>query len=254
MKFEDMINKVIQGDCLEVMKDIPDNFINMILCDLPYGITQNKWDSEIDLHTLWQGYKRIIKKEGIIVLTASQPFSSKLVISNVKMFKHEWIWIKNKGSNFANTVREPFKEHEHILVFANKKWTYNKQMEKRVPSGLNRVKYNFKKVTTTKNYGKFKSIPPKQGELRVPSSLQKFNVDIGLHPTQKPLKLFEYLINTYSNENDIVLDNCIGSGTTAVACKKLNRRFIGIEISKDYCDIARKRINNVPKRLDKFVS
>lgn len=239
-----MENKIHLGDCLEIMKQIPDGSIDMVLCDLPYGTTQNKWDSVLPLDLLWQQYKRILRENGVVILTASQPFTSVLVVSNLKMFKHEWIWNKNRGSNFANTVREPMKEHESVLVFANKKWTYNKQMEQRKGSGADRVKYIVNPSTETTNYGDLSNKQPtKYGELRVPSSVQKFNTDTsGKHPTIKPLGLFEYLIKTYTNENELILDNCIGSGTTAIACMNTNRNFIGIEKDENYFNIANKRI------------
>jgi site-specific DNA-methyltransferase (adenine-specific) len=227
------------------MKYIADKTIDMILCDLPYGLTQNKWDSIIPLDQLWKQYKRVIKDNGIIALTASQPFTSILVMSNLEMYKHEWIWIKNRGSNFANTVREPMKEHESILIFSKGKWTYNKQMQERTGGGLERVKYDFNTVSKSQNYREFERPPGKQGNLRVPSSWQKFNVEVGLHPTQKPVPLFEYLIKTYTNEGEIILDNCMGSGTTAVACINTKRNFIGFEISKEYCEIANKRIQEL---------
>lgn len=229
---------------MEVMNAWPDRCIDMILCDLPYGITECKWDSIIPLELLWAQYRRLIKKAGVVVLTASQPFTSLLVASNPKMFKHEWIWIKNRGSNFANTVREPMKEHESVLVFAGKKWTYNKQMQKRTGGGVSRAKYKVKHNNQSREgMSKFEGRPPHEiSNLRVPSSWQKFNVDVGLHPTQKPGVLFEYLIRTYTNEGNIVLDSCIGSGTTAVACVNTDRNYIGIDISEEYCELARKRI------------
>ena len=237
------INQVHHGDCLELMQDIPDKSVNLILCDLPYGITSNKWDSIINLEKLWENYKRITKENGVILLTASQPFSSQLVLSNLSMFKHERIWEKDGGSNFANTVREPMKEHEHILIFSKGNWTYNKQMETRIGSRKGKIT---KSVFNSKseNYGEFEgrgtvSIP----KLRVPRSIQRFTRERGLHPTQKPVALFEYLIKTYTNEGDLVLDNCIGSGTTAVACKRTNRNFIGIEKEQKYVDIAIKRLS-----------
>ena len=134
-----MINKIIHGDCLEVMPNIPDGSVDMILCDLPYGLTSNKWDSVIPLDKLWINYKRIIKDNGVIALTGSQPFTSKLIMSNPEMYRHEWIWYKNRGSNFANTVREPMKEHESVLIFSNGGWVYNKIMEPRSGKGLERV-------------------------------------------------------------------------------------------------------------------
>jgi site-specific DNA-methyltransferase (adenine-specific) len=238
-------NFIYHGDCLEWMTHINDKSIDMILCDLPYGSTSNKWDIIIPFVPLWEQYERIIKDNGVIALNASQPFTSLLVTSNMKLYKHEWIWIKNRGSNFANTVREPFKEHESVLIFSKGKWTYNKQMQPRTGSGLDRVKYDFNCVSQTENYRKFERPPGKQGELRVPSSWQKFNTEVGLHPTQKPIALCEYLIKTYTNENELVLDNCIGSGTTAIACINLNRNFIGIEKELKYVQAANLRIQSI---------
>jgi site-specific DNA-methyltransferase (adenine-specific) len=246
------LNQIICGDCLTVMRDMPDKSVDMILCDLPYGITQNKWDSVIPLDELWERYNEILKENGIIALTASQPFASNLVMSNVKMFKHEWIWIKNRGSNFANTVREPMKEHESVLIFSKGKWTYNKQMQERTGGGLSRVKYDFNCVSKSENYREFERPPGEQGELRVPSSWQKYNVEVGLHPTQKPVALFEYLIKTYTNEGEIVLDNCIGSGTTAIAAHNTGRFFIGIEKEPKYVEIARKRLEQAQMQQSLF--
>lgn len=193
---------------------------------------------------MWEQYSRISK--GAIVLTASQPFTSALVMSNPEAFKHEWIWIKNRGSNFANTVREPMKEHESVLCFAFSNWTYNKQMQERTGTGGERVKYGVAFKSESENYrvfeGREHSILP---ELRVPSSWQKFNTEVGFHPTQKPVALFEYLIRTYTNEGDTVLDNCIGSGTTAIACINTGRNYIGIEKEEKYCKIAEERIRTV---------
>jgi len=236
------VDQIYCGDCLEVMGGIESGSIDMVLCDLPYGTTQNKWDLPIGLSALWTHYKNICKPTAAIVLTASQPFTSMLVMSNLDWFKHEWIWIKNRGSNFANTVREPFKEHESVLVFSAGQWTYNKQMQERTGGGLERVQYDFNTLTKSTNYREFEKPPPPQGELRVPSSWQKFNTEVGLHPTQKPVPLFEYLIRTYSNEGDLVLDNCIGSGTMAIAAIRTKRHFIGIDISETYCTIARERV------------
>jgi site-specific DNA-methyltransferase (adenine-specific) len=165
-------------------------------------------------------------------------------MSNPKMYKHEWIWIKNRGSNFANTVREPFKEHEQILIFCKKSgWTYNKQMQERTGTGLDRVKYDFNTITESENYRVFDRPSEAKGKvLRVPSSHQKFNTEVGLHPTQKPVKLFEYLIKTYSNEGDIILDNATGSGTTGIACINLKRNYILIEKEEKYYNISKNRI------------
>jgi len=238
---------LILGDCLDKLVDIPDKSVNLVLVDLPYGITRNKWDSVIPLDRLWEQYLRIGVDNAVFAFTSCQPFTSILVLSAIELWKHEWVWIKNRGSNFANTVREPFKEHETIQIFSRGKWTYNKQMQPRTGQGANRVKYNLNQRGNSENYGG--SMKPregtKQGELRVPSTWQKFNTDTsGLHPTIKPVPLFEYLIKTYTNEGDTVLDNCMGSGTTGVACVTLNRNFIGIELDPKYFEIAERRISS----------
>ena len=202
---------------------------------------------------MWTQLKRVIKSNGAIVMTASQPFTSILVTSNIKMFKHEWIWIKNRGSNFANTVREPMKEHESVLMFSNGKWVYNKQMQERTGGGRDLIG---KTVGTgqkqRKGVGNFKEFKSTKSlnKLRVPSTWQKFNTEVGLHPTQKPILLMEYLIKTYTNKNSIVLDFAMGSGTTGAACGNLGRRFIGCD--KDtrhgYFETAKKRIEDAYSR------
>jgi len=239
-----MRNKVYKGDCLEVMKSFPDNSIDLILTDLPYSITKNKWDIIIPFDEMWELFNRILKPTGIVALTAAQPFTSKLVMSNLEMYKHEWIWIKNRGSNFANTVREPMKEHESVLVFSKGKWTYNKQMQERTGGGLSRSKYKFNLNSKSENYREFEGRTKENApDLRVPSSWQKFNVEVGLQPTQKPVPLFEYIIKTYTNEGELVLDCCAGSGTTGVACKNLNRDYVLIEKEEKY-------YNGILERLD----
>lgn len=244
------VNKLYFGDCLEIMPIFPDHIFDMILCDLPYQLTQNHWDRLIPLEKLWPEYKRLIKPNGIIALTGSQPFTSLLVMSNPEMFRHEWIWIKNRGSNFANTVREPFKEHEQVLIFSNGNWTYNKQMQERTGSGLERIKYDFNHVTESTNYRKFERPSDRKGHtLRVPSSWQKFNTETGLHPNQKPVPLFEYILRTYTNEGDLVLDNSCGSGTTGIACLNLKRKYILIENDEVYYNRAKDRIE---KHLSKI--
>lgn len=243
--------QLLNGDCLELMKTIPDHSVDMVLCDPPYGITANKWDSVIPFDELWKLYDKIVKPNGVIALNASQPFTSALVMSNPKLFKHEWIWIKNRGSNFANTVREPMKEHESVLIFSKGKWTYNKQMQTRTGGGLERVKYTFQNQTAnSSNYRMFDKPNRNQGEMRVPSSWQKFNVEVGLHPTQKPVALCEYLIKTYTNLGDTVLDNCMGSGSTGVACVNTGRSFVGMELDENYFAIAEKRIQEAVERLE----
>ena len=235
------INKIHHGDCLELMKDIKDNSVDMILCDLPYGTTACKWDIIIPFDNLWKQYKRIIKDNGVIILTASQPFTSILVNSNIKMFKYEWIWEKEKPSNFAIAKFQPLKYHENILCFAKGKSTYNPIMTKgnknhSVGKGIrrkeNQSNANIKKVIT------------RMDGLKFPKSIIRINRESKpIHPTQKPLELFEYFIKTYTTEGDLILDNCIGSGTTAVACKRTNRNFIGIEKEQKYVDIAIKRLS-----------
>ena len=248
-------NTIIQGDCLQVMKDIEDKSIDMILCDLPYGTTACKWDTIIPFEPLWEAYKRIIKDNGAIVLTASQPFTSMLVMSNLKMFRHSWIYKKRCASNFAQAKYSPMKEHEDVLVFGKNKVNYYPIKEKRIGSGEERVKHKFTKKSIngmSEFVGDLKTGNGKetQENLRYPSSVQEFNNrasgDRGKHPTQKPVKLFEYLIKTYTNKNDLILDNCLGSGTTALACQNLKRNFIGIEINSDYVKIARERLKQKP--------
>ena len=234
--------ELIQGDCLEKMKDIPDKSIDMILCDLPYGTTACKWDTIIPFEPLWEQYKRIIKDNGAIVLTASQPFTSALVMSNIKMFKYEWIWIKNRGTGHLNSKKQPLTSHESILVFCNGKTIYNPQKEKGKP--YQRLNCS-SDVTNKGTYGKMnKTNDTINNGDRYPKTYLNFSkVERTLQPTQKPVALFEYLIKTYTNEGDLVLDNCAGSGTTGVACKNLNRNFIGIELDSEYLKIAEKRIN-----------
>lgn len=235
--------RLIKGDCLQILSEIPDKSIDMVCCDLPYGTTACKWDVVLPLDVLWSHYRRVINDRGVIALTASQPFTSMVVMSNLPMFRHEWIWIKNRGSNFANTVREPMKEHESVLIFSKGKWVYNKQMQERSGSGGDRVKYGVAFQSKSENYREFEGrVHKKLPELRVPSTWQKFNTEVGLHPTQKPVALMEYLIKTYTNVGDTVLDNCMGSGTTGVACKNLKRNFIGIELEDKYFSIAVDRI------------
>lgn len=237
------------GDALDVMPALQKHIANMVLADPPYGTTQNKWDAVIPFEAMWQAIHHASTPNAAILMTASQPFSSALVMSNPKMFKHEWVWIKNRGSNFANTVREPFKEHEQVLMFSSGRWTYNKQMQERTGAGAGRAKYKFNALTETTNYGKFNKPREWQGEMRVPSSWQKFNTEVGLHPTQKPVELLRYLIRTYSNEGDTVLDFTMGSGSTGVAALLENRKFIGIEKDEGYFNVAKSRIETAMNKL-----
>ena len=240
------LNKIYEADCLEKMKEIDDKSIDMVLCDLPYGTTACKWDTIIPFEPLWKQYKRIIKDNGAIVLTASQPFTSALVMSNIKMFKYEWIWEKTRGTGFLTATKIPLKVSENILVFYSKQPTYNPQKFKGKP-------YKAHPGGSKSNgiYGQNSSFLHKgniKGEM-FPRNIIKFKIERGLHPTQKPVALFEYLIKTYTNEGDLVLDNCIGSGTTAVACINLKRNWIGIEKEEKYCNIANERIKNLPIKL-----
>lgn len=232
------------GDCLEIMPSLPESSVQSVITDLPYGTTANKWDSVIPLADLWENLIRVAVPNCAFAMTASQPFTSKLVLSNEAMFRHEWIWIKNRGSNFANTVREPMKEHESVLVFSKGKWTYNRQMQDRTGGGAARVKYNVAFESGSDNYQKFEGRKEnKLPALRVPSSWQKFNTQVGLHPTQKPLDLMAYLVRTYSNEGDTVLDPCSGSGSTLVAAVQEGRKAIGVEMEERYCEVIAKRFS-----------
>jgi len=242
------INEIICGDCLIEMPKIPDKSIDMILCDLPYGTTACSWDTIIPFEPLWEQYKRIIKDNGAIVLTASQPFTSALVMSNIKMFKYEWIWEKNKPSGMATSKYMPMKEHENILVFSNGKTKFNsiKELTKSKSSLKNAQMGYLNKGNFTSKIDNIKATQNKWNEYVNPRTILRIDVEPmrkgRLHPTQKPVALFEYLIKTYTNEGDLVLDNCAGSGTTAIAAKNLNRNYILIEINPKYVEICKKRL------------
>lgn len=242
-----MIN-LLQGDCLDLIEDIPDKSIDMILCDLPYGTTKNKWDCCINLEKLWGGYRRIIKDRGCIALFAQCPFDKVLGVSNLSMLKYEWIWDKPMPTGRLNCNFAPLKTHENILIFSKSAacyvknpenaMIYNPQMTKGKPykslRGGPSTNYDMKwcKQTVTINHG-----------TRYPRDVQRYPHDkLKLHPTQKPVPLCEYLIKTYTNEGDTVLDSCMGSGSTGVACVNLNRNFIGMEIDGRYFQIAKDRI------------
>ena len=234
------LNTVLQGDCLELMKDIPDKSIDMILCDLPYGTTACKWDTIIPFEPLWEQYKRIIKDNGAIVLTASQPFTSALVMSSVKWFKYQWVWNKIQGTGFLNSKKAPLKSTEDVLVFYKQQPKYYPQMR----TGFK--PYKCKQGGGSTVYGnKSVGVETISDGSRYPLNLITFARDKDkTHPTQKPVALFEYLIKTYTNEGDLVLDNAAGSGTTGVACKNLNRNYILIEKEQEYIDIIKKRLCN----------
>lgn len=234
-------NIIYQGDCLEIMKEIPNKSIDMILCDLPYGTTRNKWDSIIPLDKLWEGYERIIKDNGAIVLTAVQIFASQLIMARPYLFKYDLIWKKTISSGQLNVNKQPLRAHEHILVFYKKQPTYNQQFMAGKPYSINR------KVTYKgESYNKQKDTSKINNGFRHPTSVLEFSnprIKDG-HPTQKPILLFEYLIKTYTNEGNLILDNCIGSGTTAIASLKTNRNYIGIELNKKYFYMTNERIKD----------
>lgn len=243
--------QLTQGDCLELMKGLPDKSVNLILCDLPFGTSACKWDSVLDLDKMWAQYERIITDKGAIVLFGSEPFSSKLRLSNIKLYKYDWKWDKGKGANFLNFQYQPAKSYEDILVFSKGAssyspkgtMTYNPQMTKGTPY----VSKNGNKGGLTSTIRSSLKSEAKQntGE-RYPLAIQKFSLDtVKLHPTQKPVALLEYLIKTYTLEGETVLDNCMGSGSTGVACINTNRNFIGIELDENYYSIAKKRIESI---------
>ncbi len=258
----------VNADCFDVFPFIEDKSIDAIIADLPYGTTACKWDSVLPFNKLWEQYERIIKPNGAIVLFGSQPFTSSLIMSNIKNFKYEWIWEKQKASNFMGAKYQPLKYHENICVFSKSTHNYYpqkykvlefeeiKQMnDKELKQVFETRDYDrFGKVDRRKtinqpnyskeiHYGNIKGSRKKDNGLRYPKSVLKFDrsVNSNLHPTQKPVELMEYLIKTYTNEGDIVLDNCMGSGTTNLACIKLNRKSIGIEKEKQYYDVAVRR-------------
>lgn len=238
-------NKIYLGDCLEVMASLPDKSIDMILCDLPYGTTQCKWDAVIPFNSLWIQYERLIKDHGAIVLTAAQPFTSALVMSNPSLFRYSLVWEKSKATGYLNSKKMPLRAHEDILVFYKKIPIYNPQM-------VNGEPYDKGKAhRPTEVYREQKGeihVKNDSGQ-RFPRSVLYFKTAESegkvYHPTQKPVELFKYLIETYTNEGDIVLDNCIGSGTTAIACIHTNRKFIGIESEKKFYDITMQRIDSI---------
>jgi len=242
------LNVIYNGDCLDLMKNIPEKSIDMILCDLPYGATKNAWDSVIDLDEMWNQYLRIIKDNGCIALTASQPFASLLVTSNLKYFRYDWIWKKNKSTGFLNAKKMPLRNHESILIFYKNLPTYNPQKTQ----GHSPVNSYCKNTSDGTNYGKTKLGISGGGQTdRYPLSIQEFSVVNNdnshgnkSHPTQKPVELFEYLIRTYTNAGDIVLDNCCGSGTTGIAAINSGRNYILIEKNIEYFNMADNRLRS----------
>ena len=242
--------KLLHGDCLELMKKISDKSIDMILCDLPYGVTtKNKWDNIIPFEPLWEQYNRIIKDNGAIILFGQDKFTAKCMLSNEKNHRYNLIWKKVLSSGFLNANRMPLREHEDIMVFYKKLPTYNPQKVKGNPchkKGKVVGKMNDDNLQNN-NYGNFKCVET-EGDMKFPTSILEFSKphpSVSVHPTQKPVELLEWLIKTYTNENEMVLDNCMGSGSTGVAAVNTNRNFIGIELDENYFNIAKERIESV---------
>jgi DNA modification methylase len=237
-----MESKIINGECIHEMSKIPNGTIDMILCDLPYGTTQCKWDTIIPFNDLWEQYVRIIKPNGAIVLTACQPFTSNLVMSKPNLFRYSLVWEKSKSTGYLNSKKMPMRSHEDILVFYKNLPTYNPQMTEGLP--YDKGKAN--RPTDVYREQKGEIHVKNDTGLRYPRSVQYFKTAESegkvYHPTQKPISLMEWLIKTYTNENDIVLDNCIGSGTTAIAAIRTNRRYIGIELDINFYNITNQRI------------
>ena len=239
---------LIHGECLEEMSKLDAGSIDMVLTDPPYGTTACKWDSIIPLEPMWDQLKRVIKPNGAIVMTASQPFTSVLVSSNLKMFKYDWVWEKPKGTGHLNAKKQPMRNKEDVLVFYRKQSLYLPQMTKGDPYSDNKAGSDkSSKSSMTDSYGVYSNKRNANKGERYPKQIQKFPVvERGtVHPTQKPVALMEYLIKTYTNEGEIVLDFTMGSGTTGVACKNLGRSFVGIELDEEYFKIASDRINSV---------
>lgn len=235
---DDLLNKIFNENCLEGMKRIPDKSIDMVLCDMPYGITNCKWDSIIDLEKMWSQLKRICNVNSPIVLFSQMPFSATLVASNTTMFKYNWVWDKPQGTGHLNAKKMPLKNHEEICIFGTKNITYNPQFTLGKP-------YKIKSGRGSDNYSSQQQVITENKGFRYPLTVLKFNKDKEkLHPTQKPIALCEYLIKTYTNENDIVLDFCIGSGTTAIAAINTKRNYIGFENDEKYFNSAINRIKN----------
>lgn len=237
---------LLQGDCLELMKDIPDKSIDLILCDLPYGTTRNSWDEVIPFDKLWAQYNRIIKDNGAILLFAQGKFYVNLVNSNMKMFRYDLVWDKELVSGFLNAKRMPLRRHEQVAVFYKHLPTYNPQFTQGKPLHSKGTSYKEKELTNN-NYGDFKATDDDRAGSteKYPTSIMKFqkpHPSVCVHPTEKPVALLEYLVKTYTNEGDVVLDNCMGSGSTGVACQNTNRKFIGMELDEDYYKLACERI------------
>ncbi len=253
------INQIFEADCLSLMKKIPDHSVDMVLCDLPYGITQNCWDCYIPLEDLWNQYKRVVKENGAIVLTSQGLFTAKLIMSQPNLYKYKWVWAKSKSSNFLNAKKQPLRKHEDICVFYRKQPTYHPQMTKGEPYDK-----GYRKNQLSGSYGDFSSVHVKSDGERYPIDIIYFKTAESegkvVHPTQKPVELGRYLIRTYTNPGEIVLDNTCGSGSFLVAALKEGRNFIGIEKNEyvslfkkekiDYINIAKDRIKEAWSSLE----
>ncbi len=244
LKIPEIINSVIEGDCLEVMKKMPDSCIDMILCDLPYGTTQNKWDSVIPLEELWRQYKRVLKPNGVVVLTSLGLFTAQLMLSQPKMYKYRWIWQKSKATNFLNAKKQPLRKFEDVCVFYSKQPTYNPQMIEGEPYDK-----GVRKNQLSGSYGDFQPAHVRSDGLRYPTDVIYFKTaesegDVW-HPTQKPIELGRYLVRTYTNPGDIVLDNTCGSGSFLVSALLEGRNFIGIEKNEDVALFKAKKIDYI---------
>ena len=255
------MNKLYQGDCIKIMSSLPEDCVDMVFCDLPYGTTQNSWDSPIPFDELWSQYHRIVKENGAIVLTAQPPFDKVLACSNLKEFKYEWIWEKNKATGHLNAKKMPMKAHENILVFYRKLPTYNPQMTQgHKPMNAVLPKDNIPAPEKKRNYNHVDKRLGNVGgtTVRYPRDVQKFPVinnddALKFHPTQKPIGMIEYFVKTYSDEGDVILDNCMGSGSTVIACRNINRQYIGIEKDPEYFKKALEWIKSY-NRIDPFVT
>lgn len=238
-----MRQDILLGDCLQVMEDIETASVDMILCDLPYGTTRNKWDSVIDLPSLWKQYERIIRDNGAIVLTAQPPFDKVLGVSNLGLLRYEWIWEKTSATGHLNAKKMPMKAHENILVFYKNLPTYNPQKTQGHERKVSKAEHKVNSKMST-NYNPT-GLTTYDSTERYPRSVITFPTDkqkSALHPTQKPVALMEYLIQTYTNPGDLVLDNCAGSGSTLLAAKNLGRQYVGIEKDEEYYKICLERL------------
>jgi len=240
-------NSIVRADCLEVMGYIKDNSVDLLLTDLPYGETQNSWDIPLDLSVFWKLILRVCKENAAMVFTSQAPFDKILAMSKPELFRYEWIWQKNVSTGFMNAGKMPLKIHENVLVFYRKLPIYNPQFEKGKPYSNKRIGV----VDTGENYGKVGIKIRKDtinNGLRFPKSIILFDREIGLHPTQKPVPLMSYFVRTYTNEGEVVLDPCMGSASTGVACVNENRSFIGIEKEANYFEISKKRLSTIQKK------